>query len=70
MNECPYHSGPEYRECHHIGDRFVAVYLNPEMGRYAWIATLGRINHRGSVSGWALYHFEDFMRELREETKV
>ena len=50
-SECPYHPTGEYRECHHVGTDYVAVWWDVKMG--AWISTYGTIGKRGSISSFA-----------------
>lgn len=63
MSECPYHPSSLYRECHHAGDDFVAVWRMPGGD---WISTYGTIGKRGSISGFASKELEYMLERLKE----
>lgn len=52
--ECPHHPQPEYRECHHVGREYVAVYWGASpFGAEGWLARKGNLDDRGAMTSWA-----------------
>jgi len=62
-SECPHHPLGEYRECHHVGKDFVAVYWDKRFK--CWVSTAGTIGKRGSISGRADTELPYMLARLR-----
>jgi hypothetical protein len=62
-SECPYHPSSRYRECHHVGEDFVAVWWSEGMGD--WVSTYGTIGKRGSMSAFAAKELVYMLERLR-----
>lgn len=65
LSECPHHPADKYRECHHVGDEYVAVWWDAQMGD--WISTYGTIGKRGSMSAFARKELPWMLQKLRGE---
>ena len=71
VSECPHHPKPKYRECYHIGDRFVVVYWGSGgFGGEGWLCTSGTIGKRGSITAWADKELDYMLAKLREKLTV
>lgn len=64
--ECVHHPQPEYRECHHVGDRYVAVFWGTGgFGGKGWLCRSGVTGRRGSITAWADKELQSMLDELR-----
>lgn len=63
VSECPHHPAAEYRECHHAGEDYVAVWWDE--GMRDWISTYGTIGKRGSMSAFARKELPYMLERLR-----
>lgn len=65
-SECPHHPRPEFRECHHVDDRYVAVYWGASpFGGEGWMVRSGTIGKRGSMTSWADTELDWMLERLR-----
>lgn len=68
LTECAMHPRGEYRECHHVGNRYVAVYWGEGAigGGEGWIARSGFTDRPGSMSSWAETELDYMLERLRQ----
>jgi len=65
-SECPMHPRPEFRECHHVGERYVEVHWDSGFGD--WVARSATVGKRGSMSAFASKELDYMLQRLRESS--
>lgn len=58
------HPLSDFRECHHVGDKFVEVHWDKRF--QDWIVKSGTVGRRGSVSAFASKELDWMLERLRQ----